>query len=242
MPAKKPGSGGDKKDGKNITAGQRLSPAEISQAEMEVNAKVMMAAAAAKKAGKLPAGIEAMIAEMTECKTDWEAILARFVDSYAKSDYSYRKFNRSMMQRGLIGPGLMSEELGEVLIVLDLSGSIGTDEQKEELGEVFGIIDRYDVSLTIASADTDIYMIGQWEKGDFPDPSQMVFRGGGGTSLNALVEWVGENNLRPRCCIYITDGFLDEFGEEPGFPLLVAVLPGGTTQYVPSWAEVVNVI
>ena len=146
-----------------------------------------------------------------------------------------------MLQRGMIGPGLQSDEIGNALIVLDLSGSIGRTERSQQLGEIFGILDRYDVNLTLATADTEFYMVGQWDRGDLPDPAEMEFKGGGGTSLERLVPWVAENGLRPRFCVYLSDGFLDDWGEEPDFPVLVGILPGGTASYVPSWAQVIKI-
>lgn len=205
------------------------------------DSSVIMAANAAKKAGKLPAGLERLIGDILEPKADWETILAVFVDSMAQSDYSFRKLDRGMLQRGIIGPGLQSEEIGDALIVLDLSGSIGGDEVKEQLGEVFGILDRYDVNLTLATADTEVYMVGQWERGDIPDPSQLVLRGGGGTSLARLNEWVAENSIRPRFAIYFTDGYLSEWGEPTPFPLLTCILTGGSTHAVPDWTQIVNI-
>lgn len=215
-------------------------PSEID--EVILDSSIIMAANAAKKAGKLPAGLEKLIEGILEPRVDWESILAQFVDSFAKADYSYRKLNRSMMQRGLVGPGLQSEEIGDALIVLDLSGSISNKEMSEQLAEVFGILDRYDVNLTLATADTNIYMVGQWERGDIPDPTQMVFKGGGGTSLDHLNEWVRENNLHPRFCIYMTDACVSDWGSEPDFPLLVGVLSSGSRDLVPSWAKVVDIL
>lgn len=222
--------------------GSKMSEAQITVAESDLNASITMAATVAKKMGKLPAGIEALIGEWTQCKTDWVTLLSRFVDAYAKNDYSYRKLSRSAMQRGFVSPSLSSEELGEALVIMDLSGSIGQEERNQELGEIFGILDRYDVNLTIATADTELYMVGQWERGDLPDPEQMRFPGGGGTSLEKMTPWVNEQNLRPRFTIYLTDGYLDEWGEKPSFPLLVGILPGGTKRYVPEWAEVIDII
>lgn len=238
-------AGGGKGDQEGKGAGGRqltASPAEMSAAEMDLNSKIRMAATAAKKAGNLPAGLEAMIDQMTESKTDWQSRLSRFVDSHAKNDYSYRKLSRSAMQRGFVAPTLDSEELGECVIIMDLSGSIGRKEQCKQLGEVFAILDRYDVQLTLASADTDIYMVGQWEKGDMPDPDSLVFTGGGGTSLHGLNDWLAEKNIRPRFAIYLTDGYLSQWGDEPAFPLLVGLLPDATKQYVPEWAEIVEII
>lgn len=237
LPGIQKGTGGDEPG-----SGVPMSQAEVTAAELDLNSKVIMAANAARKAGKLPAGVEGLIEEMTESKVDWETVLSRFIDSFAKNDFSYRRLNRSMYQRGLIGPGVMSEELGNALIVMDLSGSIGREEKVEELGEVFGILDRYDVHLTLATADTEFYMVGQWDKGDLPDPDQLSFPGGGGTSLERLNDWVAENGVNPRFCVYLSDGYLSDWGKEPEFPLLVGILPGGTKQYVPEWAEVVDII
>ena len=56
---------------------------------------------------------------------DWRAVLREFVSAHARNDYSWARPNRRFIAQGLYLPGLHSEELGDVVLAVDTSGSIG---------------------------------------------------------------------------------------------------------------------
>lgn len=236
-PGGKPGPG-DFREPKG-QGGNAPSPAEISAMENDINSKVVQAANAAKKAGKLPAGFEQFVKGLIEPEPTLHTVLSDFVDCHAKADYSFAKLSRSAMQRGFVSPGRRSDELGHIFVVIDTSGSISRAETDKFLSMLFGIADRYDCEISIATADTEIYLMDTWEQGDFPDPEDLVFRGGGGTSLQKLNPFLEESGINPVCIIYMTDAYLSSWGDPAPCPLLVAVDSKGHGS-IPDWCTVVE--
>ena len=56
---------------------------------------------------------------------DWRDVLRAFVAAAACNDYSWSRPNRRFVWQGLYLPGLHSEDIGEVVIAIDTSGSVG---------------------------------------------------------------------------------------------------------------------
>lgn len=215
-----PGGLSEPKDGE----GDELSDQELKEAFQEAKESVTQINMTAEKIGKMPGGLgKAINAAMTEA-ADWGSILAEFVDSHARADYSMARINRRALGRGLILPGLQSEDIGKILVVLDTSGStISRPCLNEFLAQLFHIVDQYpDTGIQIVCCDTEPVLIGEYEAGDLPEPSELKLVGGGGTSLQKLEAFVERNDLFPTLAIYFTDCELDEWGNELEFPLLVA--------------------
>jgi predicted metal-dependent peptidase len=220
-------------DQKTVEGGQ-VSEAQAKAIEAELNSRITQAAAVAKKAGLLPGGLETEIGELLKPKVRWEDVLADFVDAYAKNDYSYAKLSRSAMQRGMIMPGLRSNELGHVLLIGDTSGST-YDCFNEFLTEMFGILDAYECEVTILAVDTSVYDVGNFRAGDFPEPKELKFKGGGGTSFEKITPYLHKHGIAPTVGVLFTDGYVCDWGADPGFPMLIA--SNGSMSGMPDWAN-----
>tara|TARA_Y100000310_G_scaffold345399_1_gene464471 strand:+ start:1205 stop:2467 length:1263 start_codon:yes stop_codon:yes gene_type:complete len=199
--------------------GQSLSPSEMREREEEIKLTIQEAAMAAKRQGKLPAGVERMIEELMEPKLDWRAILARWAGDFARVDYSFRFPNKKFIQSGFIMPSLKSETIGKVIFAIDTSGSMSQDDIKDVLGEVCGVMREYerdgvDQSIKVLWADTEVH------EQDVTDPSEFKPKGRGGTEYEPVFDHIKENGLNPKAVVYLTDGYCDDFDYDPGCPVL----------------------
>jgi predicted metal-dependent peptidase len=86
---------------------------------------------------------------------DWRDVLREFLSRHARNDYSWLPPSRRYIHRELYLPGLRSEELGEVVLAVDTSGSIGQRELARFAAEAEGILDSFDCTLTI------LYSVGE---------------------------------------------------------------------------------
>ena len=84
------------------------------------------------------------------------------------------------LAQGLYLPGLHSEELGDVVLAVDTSGSI--DEQMLGLfaAEANAVLGAYDCTVTVLYHDTEVQKVQTWRSADGPLVLEPV--GGGGTS------------------------------------------------------------
>ena len=154
---------------------------------------------------------------------DWRAVLREFVASHARNDYSWARPNRRFLAQGLYLPGLHSEELGDVVLAVDTSGSI--DEKLLGLfaAEANAVLASYDCAVTVLYHDTEVQKVQAWTSADGPLVLDPV--GGGGTSHACVFDWLARAGLAPACVVCLTDLDTEFPAAPPAMPVLWAV-PG----------------
>lgn len=206
-------------DGNDASSGANAS---AMQADWE--AATHQAAAAAKAAGKLPSGIERWIAAGRSV-VPWQDVLREFIVHELPMDYSWSRPNPRHLPWGMFSPGRQHENSASVACVIDTSGSIDDGLLASFLGEIRAIISDVRPSATVVMAcDAAVHGVES-----FGPDEPLTFRpsGGGGTSFAPPFEEVDKLGLTPACLIYLTDlyGYFPE--DEPPYPVLWAVWPGG---------------
>ena len=203
-----PGEGGD-----------GASEFERKNEEVQWKIAVAQAAYAAKQQGKLPADMEHLIEELMDPVLPWKDILRRFLTEKANDDFSWRKGNRRFLSQGLYLPSRESEASGEIAVVVDTSGSIGSHELNEFGAEIQGIIEEVRPSKTIVIyCDASVNKVVEFGP---HDPVILEAVGGGGTDFRPPFHYLREKNIVPKALVYLTDGygsFPDE--AEVDFPTL----------------------
>jgi hypothetical protein len=94
------------------------------------------AAQQAMQAGKLGGALARLVDHLLQPQLPWRMLLARYLTSIARDDYSYMRPSRR--EGNAILPSLRSHHL-ELTVVLDTSGSITEVELNEFLAEVNAI-------------------------------------------------------------------------------------------------------
>lgn len=177
----------------------------------------VQAANAAKANGKLPGGLERFIEEVTTTKVDWRSALRRFITEVSKNDYSWSRPNRRFLSAGLYLPGLHSESMGEVAVVIDTSGSIDQHTLNAFGSEIRSIMDSVKPLKThVIYCDAEVNHVDE-----FTSESEVAFKmhGGGGTDFRPPFVHLEQNDIKPACLIYLTDLY-GPFGDPPPFPVL----------------------
>ena len=189
--------------------------------ELEEQAKCMLqeAAMAAKRQGKLPAGIERMIEDLMEPRLDWRTILSRWAGDFARVDYDFRFPNKKFIQSGFIMASLKKETIGKVVFAIDTSGSMSENDIKDVLSEVCGVMREYEVdgvdqSIKVLWTDTEVH------EQEVDDPSDFNPKGCGGTRYKPVFDYIKDNQIDPKALVYLTDGYCDDFDYDPGCPVL----------------------
>jgi predicted metal-dependent peptidase len=204
------------------------SPAACKEAEADAAVAVSQAERVAQQRGELPGGIARLVEQVLEPKVDWRETLREFVSRFARNDYSWAHPNRRFIHHGLYLPGLRSEELGDVVLAVDTSGSIGGKVLARFASEAEGILQSYDCALTILYHDAQIQHVQTWRSTD--GPLMLELKGGGGTDHHVVFEWVAEQGVDPACLVCLTD-LESSFPEEPpGYPVLWATVGAGATK------------
>ena len=163
-------------------------------------------------AGKMGSGGDRDLAELLEPQVDWREVLREFVQTTCTgSDYStYRRPNRRYLDSGIYMPSGVSEQVGELIVAIDTSGSIGQTEITAFLSEVKAICDTvHPDKLRLLYWDTQICRDETYETHELDTLVKSTKpKGGGGTDVECVTEYIREESINAQACIVITDGEL----------------------------------
>jgi predicted metal-dependent peptidase len=154
-----------------------------------------------KSRGKIPgemAEIIDKISKLNPPKFNWRAYVRRFVGGSIKT---FTKMSRQKPNfRFIENPGLKHKEKRHILVAVDTSGSVSTNELIEFLHEIHHI-SRSGTEVTLVQCDTAISHIGKFDpKKDFE------IHGRGGTNFHPVTDYYDANKKKYNCLIYLTDG------------------------------------
>ena len=213
----RPGGFGDVWDGTD-EHGQMASPAEKRRQEHEWSIAAEQALRSAKACGHEPAGLERPLSESRQSQQDWRVILRDFVAATTPSDYRWTPPNHRYIASGLYLPSVERRGLGEVVIVVDTSGSIGTHELEQFAAEISAISEEAKPeAIHVVYCDAAVQCAQQFGPSE---PVRLEPKGGGGTDFRPAFEWVAKNDIAAVCLIYLTDLCCNSYPEAPEYPVL----------------------
>ena len=198
-------------------------PAEAGEDDesIDVQNKIDIIAAAhyAKLAGKLSRGVETLIKDIIEDKTDWRDVLASDVTSlFSSGAYTYARPLRRMMAHGMyLASPTLDMEISELVVAIDYSGSVNETMKAQFIGVVNKIKeDTHPGKVTVIYFDSSVLGVEEFSK----DQSiKLKFYNGGGTSFIPAMEEVIKRGIQPVAMIYLTDMY-GPFPSEPNFPVI----------------------
>lgn len=205
------------------SGGSEAPPPPLDQDEAEelsIQWQQRMAGAAqqAQQAGKLSGVMKRLVDQLLQPNLPWRMLLARYMTAQARDDYSY---TRPSTRRGnpAIFPTLKSAEIN-VLVALDVSGSVSDKELNECLSEINAIKGQMRARITLIACDSDIIegfpqVFEPWEEVTLPD----TVLGGGTTDFRPVFNWVSQQDNQPNTMVYFTDA-MGQFPQEPNFPVV----------------------
>ena len=189
--------------------------------------------------GDLPAGLARLVEEAIRPRLDWRALLRLFLENNAVSDYSWLPPNRRYAHMGLILPSLKNQELPDIVLAIDSSGSVSGGLLSLFCAEISSILADFDTRITVLFCDAAVREALTFSRFDLPlrlDP-----HGGGGTDFRPAFARVDELGLRPACLVYLTDMQCDRFPTAPDYPVLWAAYGPVGKQETPPFGEVARI-
>ena len=229
------GENGDKVPGKGRP---KLTAEERQQIKDEIKEAVLAAAAAeANGAGNLPAGVKRIIQDLTAPKMNWRELLRMQLESTIKSDYTWMRASRKGWHMDAVMPGTKPDELIDIAVAIDASGSIDGQMLKDFLAEVQGIMDAFtSYKIHVITFDTEVYNPVQYDSDNLDSMCDYEVEGGGGTDFDCVYNYLKENDIEPKRLVMFTDGYpFGSWGDE-NYCDTVFILHG-TTTIVPPWGQ-----
>lgn len=178
-----------------------LTEAEKKLLQKQVEHQLREVAEAIKQKGNIPGQFKEIIDNLfkvEEPKFNWRAYLRRFAGSSIKI---YTKKTRRKPNKRYDGnPALKVKQRNHVLLAIDTSGSVSSEELKEFYSEMHHI-HKTGTDITVVQCDTQI---GKIE--GFNPKTKFEVTGRGGTDFQPVIDYYNENSRKYTSIIYFTDG------------------------------------
>jgi len=192
-----------------------MSAEERQQVRDEIK-EAMISAAQTSAAGNVPDGVERLIKNLTDPKMNWRELLRQSLESTIKEDYSWMRPSRRSSYMNVILPGMTPGEEVDIVVALDMSGSISHDTARDFLSEVQGIMDAFTAfKIHVFTFDTEIYNPQTYTSDNLDDITEYEIHGGGGTNFDCIFEYLVDNAIEPERLAIFTDMYpWDSWGDE----------------------------
>ena len=164
---------------------------------------------AGRMGGKMPRAI----GELLEPKIDWREALRDFVASSmkGKDEFTWRRMNKRHMANDIYMPSMENETIGEVIVAIDTSGSIGGKELTEFATELASICDLVSPDVVrIIWWDADVHGEQVFKPDQYQNIASLLKPlGGGGTRVSCVSKYINEKKLSAEAVIVFTDGYVE---------------------------------
>ena len=153
-----------------------------------------------KRQGSIPGELSEIISRLRHvepAKFDWKAYLRRFVGN--SSVVYTKKLRRKYNKRYIANPGLKIKFKNHILVGVDTSGSVSSNELVEFMNEI-NHMHKTGHKITVAQCDTRLNSVE-----DFNPKKDWNIKGRGGTSFQPVIDHYNEYG-RYTALIYLTDG------------------------------------
>jgi predicted metal-dependent peptidase len=203
------GEGESDGDGNKEGKGKRpqMSTEERERARQEIKQAILNAAQSAE-AGTLPKGVERLIRSVTDPVMPWRELIQTNLTSAIRTDFSWMRPSRRGWHMDAIMPGMTPGEEIDVVVAIDMSGSISNKQAQAFLGEIGGMMDAFDgYKVHVFCFDTEIYNPADFTSENLDSIDGYEPQGGGGTDFDAIFEYLKQVGNVPKRLIVFTDGY-----------------------------------
>lgn len=208
--------GGENSAGEAAAGG--AAPLEESELELTWRVRLACAAQQAIRAGRMGTSWQRAIDDLIEPQLPWRSLLARYLMSVARDDYSFQRLSRREGEELL--PRLHGAAV-HLVAVIDVSGSITRSEIAEFVSELYALKGQVRARVTLHACDENLcpegpWAFDAWEAMDLPE----TLGGGGGTRFTPVFKWIEDERLKPDVLLYFTDAQGEFPPEEPAYPMI----------------------
>jgi len=188
------------------------------------------------------AGGRDILGTAQERVTNWRDALQDFISSVCVGDENSRFCppNKRLLASGFIMPSHFDENIGEIIIACDTSGSMHW-AYPVVFGEVARIVQntRPD-SVRMLWWDTDVCGDQVFKPEQYQDiATQLAPKGGGGTVVSCVADYVAEHKIKAKAVIMLTDGYIESDYRMTDMPTLWGVVDND--DFVPRAGKVLRI-
>ena len=198
---------------------------ERAYAERDVEVMVEQASNLAKSRGKTPGCADELLDAYKKPVVDWRDVLRHMMQSLTVVDYTYQrsmpKMHHLLEQYGAFIPDYHRENMGELVVAIDTSGSVSGEEVAQFMGEIQSICDEVQPDkVHVVQCDSKVQHVDTFDAGQPFEVNRI--HGRGGTAFHPVFDWVDEEGIDPVALVYLTDGYAPA-PDVPDYPVVWGV-------------------
>ena len=138
----------------------------------------------------------------------WRELIQTNLTSAIRADYSWMRPSRRGWHMDAIMPGMNPGEEIDVVVAIDMSGSISNKQAQQFLGEIGGMMDSFDgYKVHVFCFDTETYNPKDFSSENMDIIDEYEPMGGGGTDFDCIFKYLKDVGNVPKRLIVFTDGY-----------------------------------
>jgi predicted metal-dependent peptidase len=200
------------------------------------------AATYAKTRGKLSGALERICEGLLAPKLIWKDLLNAYITRELPYNYTNARPNRKWCATGIYMPSTIKENL-EVVVTIDVSGSISDKELQIFKSEVFGICTSYEqVKARVIFWSTYVD-----PSDDIPIDRDTAYdlqghtpKSSGGTTFSCVSEYLEKNSIHSQIFITLTDGWIESSPKVPNGNNIFVIAKNGTDEICKNYGVCCN--
>lgn len=186
------------------------SEEEMEQMRREIRDRII---SAMYSSGDSPEIIRGLVSNWNNVKYDLSAWVEETIVSTIKYDISFRYFDKKKTTDFII-PGADRLNQIDIAVAIDASGSIDNKTVEESMSAIKNVMDLYRAfNVTVFSFDTQVHNPVIFTPDNADEIDDYKVTGGGGTSFDAIWEYLKEHEKVPEILIILTDGIAENWGD-----------------------------
>lgn len=218
------GPGNDPANGRDYSDGDVLQPSltkeQAAALEEQIKTNVIQSESAAKAAGKMPANLSQVFLQEREPEEDYQHLFAKFMAPIFPRDYTWQRPSRRFIGQDMYLPSVLKDGIGEIIVGVDTSGSVPVRVLENFVGMINHFLTRVKPERThVLYCDAFVYKHDQFKPGNPMDLDGCKVQQGG-TRFAPVFQYAADNEIKPKCAVYLTDMECYDFGPEPDYPVI----------------------
>ncbi len=177
-----------------------------------------------------------------ERQTNWKDALIDFIQTTCQGDENSRFCppNKRLLASGFVMPSHFSETIGELVIACDTSGSM-----YPYYPLIFGEIARVCQSVKPEKVrvlwwDTEVAGDQEFKPDEYDQIAKLMKpKGGGGTVVSCVAQYMKEKEIKAKALIMLTDGYIESDFVLPELPILWGLVEND--DFVPHTGKVMRI-
>ena len=191
----------------------------------------------AKDRGTLSGSLSRLCDQLLEPKLNWKQLLNQFITRDLPFNYSMSRPSRKFISTGIYQPITVKENL-EVMIGIDVSGSISEEEYRDFCSEVVGICNGFSqIKARVMFWSTEVDEKNDIEIDNDADLIATLndVNSTGGTELSCVAKYIEKKGYTTRLFVCLTDGYVENHPRLPEGTNLFVISKGGTREVLENY-------